>query len=164
MPIGAILADTSDYKDFWDACAYGKVDVVTKYVDANKEMAKISTKDGETCLHLTAISNSFDISKMMVDLGADVNQRVTHTEGLRMTPLAWHAYSGNHEIVELLLKNGADVNADFDAKKGDDEKHTVMDVADLILGGNAIEENTEDKFSLTYLEIKKRGGRKYSEL
>ena len=63
-----------------DACAYGKVDVVTKYVDANKEMAKISTKDGETCLHLTAISNSFDISKMMVDLGADVNKRVTHTE------------------------------------------------------------------------------------
>ena len=28
-----------------------------------------------------------------------------------MTPLSWHAYGGNYEIVQLLLENGADINA-----------------------------------------------------
>ena len=44
------------------------------------EIAKKSTVDGETCLHLTAISNDFDIAELMIDLGADVNARVTHPE------------------------------------------------------------------------------------
>jgi len=44
----------------------------------NGELAKKSTSDGESCLHLTAISNSVDIAKLMIEHGTNVNLRVTH--------------------------------------------------------------------------------------
>ena len=77
-------------------------------------MAKSSTKDGETCLHLTAVSKSFEIAKLVIDLGADVNYRTSHRQGLRMMPLSWHIWGGNVDIIRLLLDAGADINADFD--------------------------------------------------
>ena len=40
-------------------------------------LAKSTTEDGETCLHLTAISSSVEISKMVLEKGADPNARST---------------------------------------------------------------------------------------
>jgi len=55
------------------------------------EIAKKSTVDGETCLHLTAISNDFEIAKLMIELGADVSARVTHTE-VRISEMPFACY------------------------------------------------------------------------
>ncbi len=82
-----------------------------------------------------------------------------------MTPLSWHTYSGNYPIIKLLLDNGAEINADFDAKQGEDIKYTIMDVAEGLVGQQAADEqNNEDKFMRSFLEIEKRGGVKYAEL
>ena len=78
------------------------------------ELAKSTTKDGESCLHLTAVSKSLEVAKLVINLGADVNHRTTHHQGLRMMPLSWHTWGGNVDIVRLLLDEGADINADFD--------------------------------------------------
>jgi Ankyrin repeat. len=43
-----------------------------------EEFAKKSTHDGESCLHLTAISNSVEIAELVIENGANVNLRVTH--------------------------------------------------------------------------------------
>jgi len=87
-----------------------------------------------------------------------------HLQGLRMTPLAWHAYSGNYSIIKLLLDNGANINADFNARQGEDLKYTAMDVAEGLIGKQADEQDNEDKFMRSFMEIKNRGGLKYSEL
>jgi len=41
-------------------------------------LAIAATPDGETCLHLTAISKNVDVAKLLLEMGADVNHRVTH--------------------------------------------------------------------------------------
>lgn len=63
-----------------DACAKGDAETVNRHVNDEPGLAKKSTVDGETCLHLTAISNAFSISELMIKLGSDVNSRVTHSE------------------------------------------------------------------------------------
>ncbi len=55
------------------------MDIVKKHVDVDPSIAKRSTVDGESCLHLCAISNNLEVAKLMVELGADVNSRVTHS-------------------------------------------------------------------------------------
>ena len=56
------------------------MDVVRKYGNADKSIAKKSTDDGESCLHLAAISDNLEVATLMVELGADVNSRVTHPQ------------------------------------------------------------------------------------
>jgi Ankyrin repeat. len=91
-------------------------------------------------------------------------------QGLRMTPLAWHTHAGNVSIVKLLLKNGADVNADFDSQYDPEQKVTAMDLARSLMGnkaaatslteGNAV----DDKFVKTFLALKQFGGFAYDEI
>ena len=51
-----------------------------------------------------------------------------------MHPLSWSTFYGQFEIIELLLKHGADVGADFDPGGG--ETATVLDVVEKILLGS----------------------------
>ena len=70
----------------------------------------------------------------------------------------------NYSIIKLLLDNGANINADFNARQGEDLKYTAMDVAEGLIGKQADEQDNEDKFMRSFMEIKNRGGLKYSEL
>lgn len=79
-----------------------------------------------------------------------------------MTPLSWHAFGGNHEIVKLLLDNGANVNADFDHAIGSDIKITATDVASNLVA--QIGEDGSDDFKKTLLFLLQKGGKKYAEL
>ena len=73
-----------------------------------------------TPLHSATHVNSknqcyYDISKLLIDAGADVNARggVSAVAGfdLNQTPLHFAANNGNFELVKLLVEHGADVNA-----------------------------------------------------
>mmetsp|Transcript_10897 Transcript_10897/g.20374 ORF Transcript_10897/g.20374 Transcript_10897/m.20374 type:complete len:193 (-) Transcript_10897:211-789(-) len=158
-------ANDDEHREFWDACAHGDLEIVSKYIRQDPELAKKSTSDGESCLHLTAISNSVDIAKLMIEHGTNVNLRVTHPLGLRMTPLAWHTHAGNVSIVKLLLQNGAEVNADFDAQHDPNEKVTAMDVARSLIRKNgnhkSSSSSTDDE---TFLALKQFGGLSYAEI
>mmetsp|Transcript_15884 Transcript_15884/g.23307 ORF Transcript_15884/g.23307 Transcript_15884/m.23307 type:complete len:203 (-) Transcript_15884:444-1052(-) len=124
-------AENTLEESFFFACSSGNVEEATRYVKENPELATAITKDGETGLHLAAISSNFEISKLLLEHGADPNARTTHEHGLRMHPLSWNVYGGNHEIIDLLLKHGADVNADFDSQK--EKKITVLDLVEQAL-------------------------------
>ena len=65
------------------------------------ELAKVKSSDGETCLHLTAISGSVAIAKAAIAVGGDLNARATCEECLRMTPLSWLTYGGKYELIEV---------------------------------------------------------------
>lgn len=76
-----------------------------------------------------------------------------------MTPLSWHAYGGNYEIVELLLNNGAEVNANFDFSVDSPVKLTATDIA-----MNISKEGESNHFTKTLDLLVSKGGKKFMEL
>lgn len=81
-------------------------------------------------------------------------------QALRMTPLAWHTYSGNADIVNLLLDNGAEINADFDASYRE-AKVTAFDIISTIVSQSSKDASIEGKFMNTLVSLKNRGGKPY---
>ena len=101
----------------------------------------------------------------MIDLNANVNHRTTHQKGLRMTPLSWHVYSGNLEIVRLLLDNGAEINLDFDLDESG-KKGTVMNVSTMLTEKDPQQNSNgkDDPFLKIHQLLIQRGGKTYEEL
>lgn len=101
----AVLATELDF-ELMNACAEGEVSEVERLLSEGAD-PKFATKDGETPLHVTGISGSSEIVKLLVQEGADIDKRVTSTKGLFMTPLTWMVYGVHADGVEALLKLGA---------------------------------------------------------
>ena len=64
--------------------------------------------DGGTPLIMALYRSIAEVCKALIEAGADVNTKVT-LNGKTLMPLDFAAYSGNDDIVDLLLKNGAEV-------------------------------------------------------
>jgi len=79
-----------------------------------------------------------------------------------MTPLAWHVFSGNVSIINLLIDHNANINDDFDAMYHPEVKITVANVAESLIR-KAADGSIEDKFMQTFLALKRRGGEVYSD-
>jgi len=81
-----------------------------------------------------------------------------------MHPLSWNTFYGRADIIELLLKHGADVNADFDMGGGDEaEKVTVLDVVEQILI-NSQEGEDKERFIKARNVLVKNGAMRYASL
>lgn len=76
-----------------------------------------------------------------------------------MTPLSWHVYGGNYDIVSLLISHGAEINADFDKSVESSEKITATDIA-----SNFGRKNESDDFTKTLDLLISKGGRKYADM
>lgn len=157
--------EQSPEEAFLFMCSGGEVDKVRATLAENPSFARAITKDGETCLHLTAISGSAEIAEAVIKAGADLNARATCEECLRMTPLSWLTYGGKVELVELLLKAGADVNMTFDGFE-EGELFTVKDVALRFSDARkeGTDENADDPFAKTLAVINAHGGKTYEEM
>jgi len=96
-----------------------------------------------------------------------------------MTPLSWHTWAGNLEIIKLLLENGAAINDDFDHRAPTSDsvtKITVMDVISITLQSSrdALSSSPEDNkgdldsattvFQQTYDFLRSRGALTWNEL
>jgi len=152
--------------EFFSACSGGEFAIVKTHLEKDPSLAHTTTKDGEHCLHLSALSGNTEIVQMLLDLDADPDIRSQWDQGLRMHPLSWSTFYGRYEIIELLLKHGADVNADFDLGKnegGEAEKGTVLDVIEQILLGTDDKEEKE-RFMKTRNILVKNGAARYASL
>ena len=80
-----------------------------------------------------------------------------------MVPLAWHVYSGNFDIVQLLLDNGAHINLDFDLDESG-RKGTVLDVSTMLTNSREGQDGKDDPILRVHELLIKRGGKKYKDL
>ena len=182
-----IELDESLSNEYFFACSGGKTDAIRKLLDKHgKDLANAKTKEGETCLHLCSIDTTgqaVHIARALLEAGADPNVRTTFEQGQRMTPLSWHTYAGNYDIIKLLLDAGANINTDFDLHPPSAPVQTIvtaLDIAEKLSGvedmADSVEKGEKDKnsngegtdprdrFKLTYDLLKSRGGRKWEHI
>lgn len=86
-------------------------EVIKKIVEEDKSLVNYVRKMNESfyipVLMQAVVNDEFEISKYLIENGADINQ----TDGFKMTNLMWAANNQNVELTKLLLKKGADKNA-----------------------------------------------------
>ncbi|KAL7523736.1 hypothetical protein ACHAXR_000308 [Thalassiosira sp. AJA248-18] len=147
--------------EYFFACSGGELATTKTLLEKDPSLVHATTQDGEHCLHLSAIGGNAEIVRLLLDKGADPDIRSKWGKGMRMHPLSWNTFYGRYEIIELLLKHGADVNADFDISKT--EKGTVLDVVEQILLG---EQDAEEKarFIKTRNILVKNGAIRFASL
>lgn len=160
LTLPVAFAQTEPADEFWMSCSDGKADTIKESLKAHPEWANARTKSGESCLHLTGIYGHAKATEILLQQGADPNIRSTWKEGLRMHPLSWNVYGGYIDNIKLLLKFGADVNADFDTMTGSEEdpyQTTVMDIALQLV-------EQEERFGPLVDLLRKHGGKTMAEL
>lgn len=151
-----------DNSEYFFACSGGDLEKFKSQLDKNPSLAHKTTKDGEHCLHLCALSGNADIVKILLDVGADPDIRTSFDKGMRMHPLSWNTFYGRHDIIELLLEASADVNADFDIAPN--QKGTVLDVIEQILLGDLDGREDKEKFIKTRNVLVKNGALRYASI
>ena len=101
--------DTETYTPLMAAAAGCQLDEVQKEVQRDHDQINVKDTDmaGATALDFAVKHDCLDVTKYLLENGADVNAR--KTDGL--TPLHLAARNGNLEIIKLLLAHKADINA-----------------------------------------------------
>jgi ankyrin repeat protein len=105
---------------FLDACTRGNVDELRRLLAGDRELA-CSTKPpapfgGWTALHEAVKSTHLEAVRLLLEHGADPNAREA---GDNTTPLHWAAATGRRDIIEALLKAGAEVHGHGDVHELD---------------------------------------------
>ncbi len=85
------------------ATANNDIDGVRFFSKAGALVINQRNKGGATSLHIACRESNFEIAKILIENGANVN--IVDNEG--WSPLMRASLTGNKEIVEILLKNGA---------------------------------------------------------
>ena len=124
-------------------------------------------------INSAAVTGDIETVKQHLAAGADVNG--WPDEGGQAPPLYWAAHEGHKEIVELLIANGADVNAKD--RRGETSLHAAAlsprkEIAELLIAEGA-DVNAKDQKGKTPLDtaygqtaelLRKHGGKTKKEL
>ena len=126
----------------YDAVQKGDVEAAKQAI---ADGADVTAKASDTSIHVATEAGNIESVKQAIADGADVNEK--NADGV--APLSNAAYFGHKEVVELLITNGADVNAKFDgrtpldfATHPDNPNKNKAEIADLLRkhGGKTGEE------------------------
>ena len=90
-----------------EAATIGNARVIEKLLDAGADVESPGA-DGETALMIVARSGNVAAANLLLDRGANPNARERWRE---QTPLMWAAAQSQPEMVKLLVKRGAEVDA-----------------------------------------------------
>lgn len=93
---------------------------------AGADPSAIDTQHGQTALHMAAMANDFELVKIILDAGVDVNTRNMHNT----IPLHVALARGSKSCVGLLLSAGANCNLQDD--EGANAFHIAADAAKMI--------------------------------
>jgi len=90
-------------KGFFRDVLAGKVREVRKWVE-KRELVDLYDDYGNTSLHLAAEKGFRGVCKVLLDAGADVNQK---NESVGWTAVHYAAYEGHTDVLRMLLAHGA---------------------------------------------------------
>ena len=104
-PIIELLIDRGAPVDFFTACVLGRIDLVTSALSADPGSANSRGVHELPALYLAAIGGSFEVARLLLDAGADVNARSESA-----APIHGAVMGGSADMVRLLLERGADTS------------------------------------------------------
>lgn len=108
-------------------CYMRDPEILTKFLSKKETQINVRNYLGMTPLHLVVENDSDDkgkiLAKILLDLGADVNAIESEAGG---TPLSLAAARCRNEVVELLIKQGANINSQSDIIFGDTPLHIAV--------------------------------------
>ena len=98
--------DSENYSVLNRACVYGMTEIVSILIDKGAEVQNDFNVFGTHPVHFSAYNGYVDITKLLLQNGADVN--IPNKWGI--TPLHFAAYRDNASMIKFLIENGAERN------------------------------------------------------
>ena len=95
--------------DLFEIAALGDSTELQRRLDADRSAVHARNQFGWTALHMAAFAGNVANAKLLLDRGADVNERAATK--FCNTPLLISMLTGRYEVAKLLLDRGADVLA-----------------------------------------------------
>jgi ankyrin repeat protein len=156
--------------DFAEIVKKGGVNVIKKLIRSNSTFLNVTDKDGNTILHVAAANGHRNVVKLLLESGADVNQKISLELPLppytvvssraNWTPLHTAVYNNHRDIVTLLLAKGAEI----DAKTSLDESALLLaacqandDIVKILLANGAAVDARERGGCSPLIEASDRG-------
>lgn len=106
------------YKKIHTRAKEGDSTWVKSYLERGGD-PNVKSSAGVSPLYLAAEAGHLDTVRILVEGGADVNQKADNVYWLDCTPVLAAAYKGHDDIVEFLLENGANRDIYLSAISGD---------------------------------------------
>jgi uncharacterized protein len=107
--IAQLLIAKGAHLDIYEASMTGKIDVMKEMILKDKSAVNSFSGDGFTALHLASFFGHQGIASYLIQRGADVNSVARNA--MKVMPLHSAVARNQVKISELLLTNGANVNA-----------------------------------------------------
>lgn len=147
------LLEAQPELDVFEAAAVGRRERVAELVDAAPDLVGARSDDGFTALHLAAFFGRADVTRLLLERGAEV--AAPSRNMMRVSPLHSAVAGRNVEIAEMLLSAGAGPNAR--QQGGWTPLHAAAEggdvaMATLLLSGGA-EPDVENEQGKTPLEM-----------
>lgn len=155
LVFGAMVCGSGIVADeIHEAVRAGDIGKIQALLAANPEAVNAKAKSGgATPLHVAMLKGNIEVVKALLAAKPEIN---AIDSGHRETPLYAAAGSGRKEIVELLIGNGADVNAK--ARDGSTALHTAArkhhkEIVAILLANKADANAVENTGGLTPLHL-----------
>ena len=106
--IASFLADKTVALTIFEASATGKINNILRLLARDPQLVNAYAEDGFQPLGLASFFGHLEVAEYLVKAGAPVNSQSRN--GLKAAPIQSAAAAGYADIVNMLLKHGADPN------------------------------------------------------